>query len=185
MFLWMLAEAQPRSDAPPFAAVYEGELGYVCNSLRRLGIPPKDLDDVAQDVFVTAFKRFGTYDAARPLRPWLFGIAFRTASAFRQRGSSRLEVGGEHLPEAVSEARGPDEAVAARQARDEVLRALETLDLDRKAVFVMHEIDGHTIPEVADALEIPLNTAYTRLRAARQLFVAEFRRLRGEGEAHA
>ena len=51
-----------------------------------------------------------------------------------------------------------------------VLKALDALDLDKRAVLVMHELDGVAIPDVAMALSIPLNTAYSRLRLARRDF---------------
>jgi RNA polymerase sigma-70 factor (ECF subfamily) len=47
------------------------------------------------------------------------------------------------------------------------MKALDTLDLDRRAVFVLHELDELSMPEIAAALSIPLNTAYSRLRLAR------------------
>lgn len=163
-----------------FRALYEQELSYVCKSLKRLGVPAKDTEDLAQEVFVTAFQRFGTYDAARPLRPWLFGIAFRVASSFRNRAHHRTELVGE-LPELEDQAASPDETVAASQGRKLVLRALGALNLDRRAIFVLHEIDGVSVPEAAQALSIPVNTAYTRLRAARHDFTEQLRQLRREG----
>jgi len=62
-----------------------------------------------------------------------------------------------------------------------VARALDTLDFDRRAVFILHEIDGVAIPEIARALEIPSNTAYSRLRLARADFGAAVRRLHLQG----
>jgi RNA polymerase sigma-70 factor (ECF subfamily) len=58
-----------------------------------------------------------------------------------------------------------------------VMRALDTLDLQRRAVFVMSELGGHTMPEIAETLSVPLNTAYSRLRLARQDFESAVRRL--------
>ncbi|MDP1922487.1 MAG: RNA polymerase sigma factor [Myxococcales bacterium] len=159
-----------------FAALYERELSYVWNSLRRLGVAPSDLDDLTQEVFVTAFQRIATYDAGRPLRPWLFGIAFRIASARRERAFVHKEVGGDAMPEAPDEAPSPHRAMENAQTLARVLKALETLRMERKAVFILHDIEGQSVPEVAAALSIPLNTAYTRLRAARADFTDAFRK---------
>ncbi|MFZ5471030.1 MAG: RNA polymerase sigma factor, partial [Myxococcota bacterium] len=144
------------AEPPPhaFHAVYEQELSYVHHSLRRLGVPPKDADDLTQEVFVTAFQKFDAYDRARPLRPWLFGIAFRVASGFRNQVRHEREVPGE-LPELEDPGSAPDEAVAARQARELVLRALEPLHPDRKAIFILHDIDGCSVPQAAEALAVP------------------------------
>lgn len=71
----------------------------------------------------------------------------------------------------------PDEQAIVREERALVARALDTLDLPHRSVFVMHEFDHVTVPTIAEALGIPLGTAYTRLRAARTDFAAAVRRL--------
>ena len=63
-------------------------------------------------------------------------------------------------------------------------RALDALDLDRRSVFVMHELDGQAVPEIARTLSIPLNTAYSRLRLARRDFVDAVKRARSVGGSH-
>jgi RNA polymerase sigma-70 factor (ECF subfamily) len=169
------------ASALEFRDLYEAEFGYVWSSLRRLGVLEKDIEDLAHDVFITAYRRLGAFDRGRPMRPWLFGICFRLASDFRRRAHHQHEV-AEDGQDVADGGRLPDDEVAARQARDQVLRALESLDLDRRAVFVMHEIDGVAVPQIAEALEVPLNTAYSRLRLARQDFATAVRRLAAQGE---
>lgn len=179
--------APPTLPTPnAFQAVYERELPYVHHSLLRLGVLPKDAEDLAQDVFVIAFRQFDSYDSSRPLRPWLFGIAFRVASGFRNRAQQAHEhqelsgaLGGMAADGLTST---PDDALASRQARELVLRALQPLHPDRRAIFILHDIDGCSVPEAAQALSVPVNTAYTRLRAARQDFTSQLRRLRAGGE---
>jgi RNA polymerase sigma-70 factor (ECF subfamily) len=70
------------------------------------------------------------------------------------------------------------ERVIASEALGVAHAALEAVELNRRAVFLMHEVDGFSIPEVSEALSIPLNTAYSRLRLARQEFRERVRRLR-------
>jgi RNA polymerase sigma-70 factor (ECF subfamily) len=70
--------------------------------------------------------------------------------------------------------------VAAQQQRQLLARALAALDLDKRAVLVMHDVDGHPMPEIAEALSIPLNTAYSRLRLAREQFAIAVRRMQGK-----
>jgi len=165
-------------------AIYRAELAYVWHSLRRLGVRPADLEDLTQEVFLRAFRSFADYDPARPLRPWLFAIAYRLAADHRQLARHRYEVGAETsagVPiDSADTAPGPDAALERRRAQALTLQALEAVALDRRAVFVLHELNGHTIPELAVALEIPLNTAYSRLRLARAEFEKEVRRLTAE-----
>jgi RNA polymerase sigma-70 factor (ECF subfamily) len=153
------------------------ELPYVWHSLRRLGIRPSDLEDLTQEVFLRAFRSFADYDRARPLRPWLFSIAYRLAADHRSLARHRYEVGADPATETADPMPGPEENLEAKRARDLTARALEAIALDRRAVFVLHELNGHSVPELAEALDVPLNTAYSRLRLARAEFAKEVRRL--------
>jgi RNA polymerase sigma-70 factor (ECF subfamily) len=164
--------------AADFPALYGAELGYVWNALRRLGVQPRDLEDLCHDVFVIVFRNLDVYDARRPIRPWLFGIAFRVASDYRRSARHRREVSGT-TREPVCPAPRADEVMMRHERQQLVARALEALDLDRRAVFVMHDIDGHVMPDIAAALGIPLNTAYSRLRLARVDFAAAVKRVQG------
>lgn len=171
---------QPRLD--DFRAIYDAELPWVWNTLRRVGVPDRHLEDVAHDVFVVVYRRLDDYDRARPLRPWLFGIAHRVASDFRRRAAHAREIPDEE-PAATHGGPDAEAQLADDDARAVVARALDTLDEDKRAVFVMHELDDRPVTEIADALAIPLNTAYSRLRLARRDFTAAVRRLRARGEA--
>jgi len=177
------AQAAAVSEVPPatpvsFDDLYRAEFSYVWRSLRRLGARPADVEDLAHDVFVVVHRKLADYDTARPIRPWLFGISFRVASDYRRRARFRAEVATGRV-EAESTQPHPDDRIAAEQDRALVLEALETLDFDRRAVFVMHDIDGISAPDIAGALDVPVNTVYSRLRVARQRFTAAARRLGG------
>ena len=168
-----------------FRDIYEAEFPYVWNTLRRLGIRGADLKDLAHDVFVVAFRRLADYDPTRPVRPWLFGIAFRVVAHVRRKEQTDPERSDAVLvDELASSGAGPEESLAARQDRLLVARALEALDLDRRAVFVMHELDGQAVPEIARTLSIPLNTAYSRLRLARRDFIEAVKQTRSVGASH-
>lgn len=164
--------------APDFDRLFQSECSYVFHSLRRLGVHERDLEDVAHEVFLVIHKKLPEYDPSRPLRPWIFAFAFRFASDYRRLARHRREQirDDDHEPPDS----GPDvgERIDAERSRKLVLEALEVLDLDKRAVFVMHEIDGTPIPAVAVALGIPVNTAYSRLRLAREAFTAQVKRLR-------
>jgi RNA polymerase sigma-70 factor (ECF subfamily) len=161
---------------PRFEQIFEAELGYVWKTLERLGIPARDLEDVAHDVFVAVYRHLDRYDADRPIRPWLCGFAYRTASDYRRLARNRYERIGAELPGAFTAS-----AQARLEARDLALRALQEVALERRVVLVMHDIDGHAMPDVASELGIPLNTAYSRLRIARAEFRDAARRLQGVG----
>jgi RNA polymerase sigma-70 factor, ECF subfamily len=156
--------------AASFRAIFERESSYVCNSLRRLGIGEADVPDLAHEVFVALYRRLqdGSFDAGRPAGPWLVATAFRIASDHRRLARHQREVFVDEPPAAASPSPPADELLAAEQDRALLLAALERVPLERRVVLVMHDVDTHAIPEIAEALEIPLNTAYSRLRVARQ-----------------
>lgn len=165
-------------QAPPaFRDLFEAEFSYIFHSLRRLGVREADQEDLTHDVFVIAYRRLPEFDATRSLRPWLFGIAYRVASDYRRRARHLREVADTDELEPVDHAPLADKQLAGEQTRQLVLDALDHLDLDRRAVLVMHDIDGHAMPKIAQELSIPLNTAYSRLRLAREQFRAVVQRI--------
>jgi RNA polymerase sigma-70 factor (ECF subfamily) len=129
-------ETTPRAVAqkPRFEDVYLRERDYLWKSLRRLGIPERHLEDVAHDVLVVVHRKLSDYDPSRPIRPWLFGIAMRTASDFRRSFKNVLETPEQDLDPPDIEARvdAPDRALEASEQRTLALRALSALD-DRSA----------------------------------------------------
>ena len=160
-----------------FQDIFRAEYGYVWHTLRRLGVAERDTDDMANEVFVRVHQRFATYDATRPIKPWLFAFAARVAADYRKLARHRRELVGD----AASEPKVPAVAEAlasARQDRELLARALDTLDLDKRIVVVAHDIDEQPAPEIARALEIPLPTVYTRLRNGRAELASAVRRLR-------
>jgi RNA polymerase sigma-70 factor (ECF subfamily) len=156
--------------------IIDHELSYVRRTLRRLGVHPNDVHDQAQEVFLTVHRLLPDYDPSRPLRPWLFGITYRIAGRYRVRRAR------DHLLEevdAADPAPRADDAIAAEEGRALALAAIEAIAAHRRAVFVLAEVDERPVPEIAELLAIPVNTAYSRLRLARADFrnaVDEIRR---------
>jgi RNA polymerase sigma-70 factor, ECF subfamily len=170
--------AERRGPRDRFEAVYHAELPYVLRTLRRLGVSEADAPDLAHDVFVVVYRRLDDYDRARPLRPWLFGIAYRVVGNHLGRAHRQAEV-----PAEPAEVSGPDPRAVGLErqaARDLLLRALAAVDVDHRAVLILHDLEERPAPEVAAALGIPLNTVYSRLRNGRQKVAAAARRLLAE-----
>jgi RNA polymerase sigma-70 factor, ECF subfamily len=162
---------------PDFRGIFEEHFDYVWNTLRHLGARQADLEDLTHEVFLRVHERLDEYDRARAMRPWLFAFAFRVASGHRRLARHRLEVLGAS-PEPEDESMPADEALSRREDGALARAALEAIEMDRRAVFVLHELDEVPIPEVAQALGIPTATAYSRLRLAREDFQRAVRRLR-------
>ena len=147
--------------------------------VRRLGTRTWDVDDVTHHTFLRVYGALHEYDPSCPIRPWLFSFAFRVASDYRRLVRHR-EVLGEQ-PDLVDPALSPEIQVETRQSLEMVSQALGAPPLDRRAAFVLHVIDGCPMPTAEEALGVPLNTAYARLRLAREDFMAAMRRLQLRG----
>ena len=149
-------------SAAPVAALFDEHCDFVCRVLRHLGVHDSTLDDAVQDVFVTAYRRWSTFEGRSSARSWLYGIARRIASRYRRSADTRARrIATEDPP-----AEGIDEPFARVHAAQSLATLLGRIDQDKRAVFVLTELEGMTAPEVAEALGIPVGTAYSRLRAA-------------------
>ena len=153
------------------AAVYEAHAGFVWKSLQRLGVRDPDLDDVLQEVFVVVHQRIATFDGSSRMTTWLFGIALRVAAGYRRRGFRRRETCVAEPPDDLTRASSsPEEALVAAQNRSRLADLLDELDLEKRAVFVMFEIDELPCDEIAQTIGVPVGTIYSRLHAARKDF---------------
>jgi RNA polymerase sigma-70 factor (ECF subfamily) len=167
------AGASPRAphDVPPLGEIFRDYAPFVWRGLRRLGVPESDVEDVSQEVFVVIHRKLSDFEGRSSLRTWIYGICARTASDYRRSGRVRREVVTDTPPDAPQEG-GQHDAVALKQARATLDRILDELDTDKRSVFVLYEIEELTMAEVAEAIGCPLQTAYSRLHAARKVVEA-------------
>jgi RNA polymerase sigma-70 factor (ECF subfamily) len=171
------------SAAPPdLGAIFEEHFDYLWNRLRRLGVREADLEDLVHEVFIKVHAHLTEYDPSRPIRPWLFGFAFRVAADHRRLARHRVEVLGSSA-EPIDASRPADARMEADEERALVDAALEHVELDRRAVLLLHDIDEVPVPAIAQELGIPVPTAYSRLRLAREELTAAVTRLRKARQA--
>jgi RNA polymerase sigma-70 factor (ECF subfamily) len=164
--------------APSLTAVHEAHADFVWRCLQRLGVALSDLEDLHQEVFLVVHKQLKTFDNSLPLRPWLFGICTNVAAAHRRRAYHRRETLVDQFPEDQSPPRtSPEEQIATQQELRRLEIILNSMDLHKRAVFVMFEIEGLACADIASALGVPIGTVYSRLNAARDEFQAAARRL--------
>ncbi len=167
--------SQAGSKGDLFRVLFEEHFDYVYRSLRRHGVHEADLEDVTHDVFLEVHRLIERFDTSRPAKPWLFAFAFRFASDYRRLGRHKVKLVDEVVAPAPERT---DEPLARAEDRALFARALLELDEDQRAVFLLHDVDEVAVPEIAASLGIPLNTAYSRLRTAREAFSAAARRQR-------
>jgi len=172
----------PPATAPPSLATsdtscleaFDRELDYLFEILRRLGAGPSEVEDLAQDVFLVLHRQWSKIDTSRPLRPYLFGVAFRVVRTHRRRHRRETPYAG---IDAVDEGPGPEGSVQNSEAVRLVLAALERVPLSRRAVIVTHDLDGVPIAEVARQLSLTRFGVYARLRKGRRELASAIRHL--------
>jgi RNA polymerase sigma-70 factor (ECF subfamily) len=147
--------------------------------LLRLGVPESDVEDVAQEVFLGVHRNLERFEGRCSLRTWVYGICHRRAVDFRRRAHTRYEVATDEPPDAGSEA-DQEQGLDLTAARESLNRVLESLDDDKRAVFVLFEIEQVPMEEVAQIVGCPLQTAYSRLYAARRKVDAAAARIRAQ-----
>ena len=169
---------------PRFEAVYEAHFDFVWRVARRLGVPEGSVDDVVQDVFLVVHRRLAEFEGRSALASWLFAITRRVVHDHR-RSARRKSDRCQELPAELADGGqpGPREAAARAEAVRILHGLLDQLADDRREVFVLAELEQMTAPEIAEALEVNVNTVYSRLRAARQDFEQALAR-RQAGERH-
>jgi RNA polymerase sigma-70 factor (ECF subfamily) len=152
-----------------FEMVYREHFDFVCRSLRLLGVAPDGLEDAAQDVFGVASRRLVEFEGTSSVKTWVFAIVQRVAANHRRshrRKQARLETLA--LESAVGAGPSPESEAAAAQSAALIQAFCDTLDEGRRALLVLGLIEGVPMRELASTLGIPVQTAYSRVRALRR-----------------
>jgi RNA polymerase sigma-70 factor (ECF subfamily) len=153
----------PAMTTPAFAEIFARHARFMAQSLRRMGVADADLDDLCQEAFLVVHRRLSSFEGRSSLRTWIRGVAIRVAADYRKSARVRARFGAE----ATDELESPWDDHGRTEARQVLQRAFSALDANKRAVLVLHEIEGFSVPEIALLVGCPVPTAYTRLRAGR------------------
>jgi RNA polymerase sigma-70 factor (ECF subfamily) len=160
------------SPSPPplrFEEVFRAHAPFVWRCLRRLGVAAADADDVTQEVFVIVHRKLHEYDGRASLRAWIYGIARRKAADHRELSHKRHEATTDELPDRPRDSTPSPESASDRRRKVARLDdALAALDEPKRAAFVLYEIEGLSLAEIATATETAISTVHARLDAARK-----------------
>jgi RNA polymerase sigma-70 factor (ECF subfamily) len=148
-----------------FEALYRACVGFTWRTLRRLGVADGAIEDATQEVFMVAYRQFGAWEGRASVRSWLYGVALRVASHHHRsqyRHARKLAA----LPP-PAQPLGLEQYIGDRSELLRVAAAIERLEPERRRVYELAEIEDLSAPEIAEALQLKLNTVYSRLRRAR------------------
>jgi len=167
-----LASSALRQGAEParFERLFVEYYPWVWRTLRRLGVHPGAVDDAAQHVFLIANERLAQVPVERE-RAFLMGVAVRTASNARRTQLRRREEPAQDEEPAGEHSKSPEDLLDWKQRREKLDEWLTALSLELRAPFVLFELEGLSLLEIAELLELPLGTIKTRLRRARAIFL--------------
>ena len=160
------------------AAVIREHSDFVWRVLRHLGLPESQLEDTSQEVFLIVLRQLAQFEARSSLRTWIYGICRNVAQRIRMR-QRREEISTE--PTEPSAAPTQDRELWLKQAHAQLIAALDTLDPDQRAVFVLYEIEELPMEEIAAGQAAPITTCYSRLQVARSKIEAALRRREQRG----
>jgi len=168
-------EAAPGRHTPEaerrIATALAEHFDTVWRSVRRFGVGESHADDATQRVFMAFAERIAVVEPGRE-RPYLIGIAVRVAANVRRQCARSREESSDAFDDAPGSARDPESLLVERQRRQKLDQVLATLPDLQREIFVLYELEGFSMPEIASALDVPLGTVASRLRRARESFTA-------------
>jgi RNA polymerase sigma-70 factor (ECF subfamily) len=153
-------------------ALVDEHIGAVSRAMRRLGVSGDSLDDAVQQTFIVATRKLGIIEVGGE-RAYLLGIAVRVAADVRRARRRRREVpAADDGTAAAGEPDAPsvEELVDQKRALETLDGILATLPDDLREVFVLFELEGLALKEIAAMLGIPSGTVASRLRRGRETF---------------
>jgi len=177
--------ADPAASGLRLRELYDVYFDFVWRSLRRLGVQDSMMDDAAQDVYMVVHRRLPEFKAQAQIKTWLFSIVLRVAQNYRRSARRRSA----HLTDvstgpietaAVPESQGPLELAARQEAAVLLHKLLARMDDQKRSLLILVELEEMTVVQAAEALNINVNTAYSRLRAARLAFEEAVLQLRND-----
>ncbi len=159
---------------PSFDALYDEHFSFVWRTLRRLGVREPSVDDALQEVFLVVHRKLHEFEGRSSVRTWLFGITLKVAKdhrrTFHRKEAPLAGSSMEDLDMLLAPGHNPDEAARTAEAARILNGLLDEMEDEKRAVFILAELEETPVPEIAEALGINLNTAYSRLRLARKDF---------------
>jgi RNA polymerase sigma-70 factor (ECF subfamily) len=165
---------QPAGPDNPFQRVFENNVRFVWRVLEHHGMRGSDVEDATQEVFLVVARKMHELEDDSKLRSWLYGIARRVASSQRRRAYVRREELMD-VPPSVGAAAKQQEEMERFEALGRLQTVLEGLPEEQRLAFLLREVEQLTIQQVAEAMGCPLQTAYSRVRAAREYVMTAFR----------
>ncbi|MCA3230604.1 MAG: RNA polymerase sigma factor RpoE [Burkholderiales bacterium] len=183
-----LVERVQRGDKRAFELLVSKYQRKIFRLLSRLIRDPAEIEDVAQEAFIKAYRALPNFRGESAFYTWLYRIAINTAKnhlvAQGRRAPTTTETeveDAENFDEAdqLRDYNTPDAMLLSRQVGEAVKRAIEKLPEDLRTAVVLRELEGLSYEEIAEAMNCPIGTVRSRIFRAREAIASELRPLLG------
>ena len=181
-----LVERVQRGDKRAFELLVTKYQRRIFRLLSRMIRDPAEIEDVAQEAFVKAYRALTNFRGESAFYTWLYRIAINTAK-------NHLVSQGRRVPTAtasdIEDAEGfedaallrevatPDSMLQSRQVAEAVNRAIEKLPEELRTAIVLRELEGLSYEEIAETMACPIGTVRSRIFRAREAIANELRPL--------
>ena len=159
-------------DQDAFGELVVGHADRVYGALRRFGLDPAEVDEVAQEVFVRAWRGLARFEERSRFSTWLYRIAFNEAQRrLSRRPPARAEADADHEDPIValreSPELGPEARTLEREFERTLERALDQLPADWRAAVVLRDVEGLSTHDAAELAGIGEAAFKSRLHRGR------------------
>ena len=185
-----LVERVQRGDKRAFELLVSKYQRKIFRLLSRLIRDPAEIEDVAQEAFIKAYRALPNFRGESAFYTWLYRIAINTAKHHLVAQGRRLPLAAPALDEdgqerdsaeAAADLDTPESLLATRQVGDAVERAIARLPADLRAALMLRELDGLSYEEIAQSMGTPIGTVRSRIFRARDAVATELRPLLDHG----
>jgi len=182
-----LVERVQRGDKRAFELLVAKYQRKVVRLLTRVVRDPADVDDVAQETFIKAYRALGNFRGESAFYTWLYRIAINTAKNHLAARSRRVQTSEADIEDAeefdsatgLRDVATPDAMLLSKQVGEAVNRAIEALPEDLRTAIVLREIEGLSYEEIAATMNCPIGTVRSRIFRAREAVAQALRPLLG------
>ena len=181
-----LVERAQRGDKHAFELLVTKYQRKLSRLLSRFVKDPAEVEDVAQEAFIKAYRALPSFRAESAFYTWLYRIAINTAKnylvALRRRAPTATELDSEEAEdldsgEQLRDINTPESLLMSRQIAETVNRAMDDLPEDLRAAVQLREIEGLSYEEIAAVMNCPIGTVRSRIFRAREAIAERLRPL--------
>ncbi|MBI3813413.1 MAG: sigma-70 family RNA polymerase sigma factor [Nitrospinae bacterium] len=163
-----------KGDIKAFESIYREYFGFVANVAFRIVNHTDDAEDVAQEVFMTVYRNLKTFRGESSLKTWIYRITLNTAlnRAKRLSRENKQTTGYNDDMAAAQDPLCVEDGIKKDENGKMIGGLLDALNPDQRACIVLRSLEGLSYQEIAETLNIPINTVRSRIKRAREAMMA-------------